>query len=143
MSSKSNSPEATGCSRRARIGLLTTGLSGMALGEAILVTLLLWPGALQNDVNLGSYLLSIFLVIICSIAVLISLFLLKVHWLLAIGAFLLPLLAAYGQGRLFPNDPTYGLLYWILTYGSGVILPSLILVVSVAVGKGIASNRPQ
>jgi hypothetical protein len=144
MSNNSDNAGATGCSRRALgIGLLSTGLIGMALGEAIQLALLLSPGALQNDVNLGPYFLSLFLVPISSLPVLISLFLLKVHWLLAIGAFLLPLLAAYGQGRLFPNDPTYGMAYWILTYGCGVIVLSLILVVSVEVVKGKSSKIPE
>ncbi len=144
MSSNSDNAGATGCSRRALgIGLLSAGLIGMALGEAIQVYLLLSPDAMQNDVNFGPYFLSIFLVPISSLPVLISLFLLKVHRLLAIGAFLLPLLAAYGRGRLFPNDPTYGMASWILTYGSGVILLSLILVVSVAVVKGKSSKMPK
>jgi hypothetical protein len=71
------------------------------------------------------------------------LFLLKVHWFLAIGAFLLPLLAAYGRGWLFPNDPTNAMAYWVLIYGSGVILLSLILVMSVAVLKGKSSKKPE
>ena len=144
MSSNSDNAEATGCSRRALgIGFLSAGLIGMAFGEAIQLALLLSPGALQNDASLGTYFLSIFLVLISSLPVLITLFLLKVHWLLAIGAFLLPLLAAYGRGWLFPNDPTYGMAYGILTYGSGVILLSLILVVSVAVVKGKSSKMPE
>ena len=80
MSSKSDNAGASGCSRRALgIALLSAGLIGMALGGAIQ---LVFAGALQNDVNFVPYLLSIGLVYISGLLVLISLFLLKVHWLL-------------------------------------------------------------
>jgi hypothetical protein len=118
----------------------------MALGGATLLALLLSPTALQNDANLGPALLSFYSVPICSLLVLISLFLLKVHWLLAVGAFLLSLLAAYAyvQGWLFLPVPTYEAVdYGVLIYGGGVILLSLILVVLVAVRKGISSKMPK
>jgi hypothetical protein len=104
MSNNSDNAGATGCSRRALgIGLLSTGLIGMALGEAIQLALLLSPGALQNDVNLGPYFLSLFLVPISSLPVLISLFLLKVHWLLAIGHFCSRCLPHMGRDDFFPT----------------------------------------
>jgi hypothetical protein len=146
MSSYDDNAEAPGCSRRALgIGFLSVGLIGMAFGEALLLALLLSPTALQNDASFGTYFLALFLVPICSLPVLISLFLLKVHWLLAIGAFLLPLLVAYayGQGWLFPRDPNIASAYGVLIYGSGVIVLSLILVVSDSVVKGRSSKMPK
>ena len=140
MSSYSDYPEGTGCSRRAwGIGLLSVGLLGMALGGAMLLSVLRSPTALQNDASFGPYFYGLYSVPISSLLVLIGLLLLKVHWLLAIGAFLLPLLAAYAyvQGWLFLPAPSYGA-YGVLVYGGGVIVLSLILVVSVAVRLGLA-----
>jgi len=146
MSSNRDYAERTGCSRLAlSIGLLSVGFIGMAFEGANLLALLLSPTAMQDDANFGPYFLAFFSVPIFSFLVLISLFLLKVHWLLAIGAFLLSLLAAYvyAQGWLFPPNPTAPGAFGVLVYGSGVILLSLILVVSVAVRKGISSKMPK
>lgn len=106
----------------------------MALGGAGLLSILRSPTALQNDASFGPYFYGLYSVPTCSLLVLIGLLLLNVHWLLAIGALLLPLLAAYayGQGWLFLPAPAYGA-YGVLVYGVGVIVLSLILVVSVAV----------
>lgn len=138
MSSNSYDAEQPGCSRRAvvalGIGFLCVGFIGMVLGGSNLLALLLSPTALQNDNSLGPYFLSLYSVPIFSLLVLISLFLLKVRWFLAIGALLLSLLAAYAynQGWLFLPAPTVGA-YNVLVYGGGVILLSLIIVVSVIV----------
>ena len=117
-------------------GLLSWGLFGMVLGEAIFL-ILIFSHVTSDDAYMGFAFLALFLVPISSLLVLVSLFLLKVHWLLAIGAILLPLLlAAYWSKRLFNNSPDLIL----LTYGGGVIVLSLILVVSVAVIKAKSSK---
>lgn len=135
MSSNSDNAEAPGWSRWGLgIGFLIIGIIGISLAGAILLTPLS-PAAQQNDANMGHYLVPPFLMGISSIPVLTGLLLLKVRWFLAIGAFLLSLLAAYayGQIRLFPHDPAAPGTYDVLVYGGGVILLSLVLVESVAV----------
>lgn len=107
--------------------LLSLGLYGVALGEALWLALLFWPYVLQNDVFLWPFFLAKGLVFLASVLILLSFPGLRVQWLMAVGTFLISLLAAYGQGWLFPNDPTYGTAYWSLTYGGAVVVPSLIL----------------
>lgn len=107
--------------------LLSLGLYGVTMGEALWLALLFWPYVLQNDVFLWPFFQAVGIVFLSSILILVSLPGLKVHWLMAVGAFLISLLAAYGQGWLFPNDPTYGTAYWSLTYGLAVEVLSLIL----------------
>ena len=145
MSNSTDFSEEPGCSSRALgIGLLSAGLIGMALGVALQLVLLLSPSPQNsNDLRpLAYYIWSLAFISIVSLPVLIGLVLLKVRWFLAIGAILLPLLAAYAyaQGWL-PHDPTSA--YKGLIYGGGVIVLSLILVVSVVVGKGKSAKMPE
>jgi hypothetical protein len=107
--------------------LLSLGCYGVALGEALWLALLLWPYVLQNDVFLWPFFLATGLVFLASLLILASLPGLHVHWLLVVGTFLVSLLAAYGQGWLLPNAPTYGTAYWSLTYGGAVLVLSLVL----------------
>src|SRR5450759_1258895 len=104
--------------------LLSLGLYGVALGEALWLALLFWPYVLQNDVFLWPFFLATGLVFVASVLILLSLPGLQVHWLLAVGTLLISLLVASGQGLLFPNDPTYGTAYWSLTYGGAVVVLS-------------------
>lgn len=82
---------------------------------------------MQNDVFLWPFFLATGLVFLASVLILASFPGLKVHWLLVVGTFLISLLAAYVQGWLFPNDPTYGTAYWSLTYDGTVLVLSLCL----------------
>lgn len=107
--------------------LLALGFYGMALGEAIQLALRLWPGTLSNDLAWYPLLFGLFCVLLASLLILVSLLILKVHWLLVIGVLLLSLLASYVQGRLFPADVSYWITYWFLTYGGVVVVLSLIL----------------
>lgn len=120
---------ATGVGRTQALSriLLSLGLYGVALGEALWLALLFWPYVLQNDVFLWPFFLAMGLVLLASVLILASLPGLQVHWLLVIGTFLISLLAASGQGWLFPNDPTYGTVYWSLTYGGAIVVLSLVL----------------
>ncbi len=102
--------------------LLSLGLYGVALGEAFLPALLLWPNALQDNAFMVIDFLAMSFINMASLLVLGSLISVRVHWLLAIGVFLLSLLAALGLGWLFPSDRT---IVFSLTYGSVVL--SLIL----------------
>lgn len=136
MSSNRGRTNAPGRVQVLGMSLLSIGFYGEALGEGVLLVLLLWPYALQNDFFLAPFFLAVFLVFSASLLILASLFILKVHWLAAIGAFLLSLLAAFGQGWLFPNDATYGTIYWSFTYGGVMVLLSLILLSRV---KGVWS----
>jgi hypothetical protein len=117
----------TGRSQALSSTLLSPGLYGMALGEALWLALLLWPYVLQNDVFLWPFFLATGLVFLASILILASLPGLHIHWLLVVGTFLASLLAASGQGWLFPNDPTYGTAYLSLTYGGAIVVLSLVL----------------
>lgn len=103
------------------------GLYGMALGEAVQWALQFWPGTSQNDATLTPLFLALFFVVGASLLVLASLLILKVHWLLVIGAFLLSLLAPFVQGRLFPADKSLWTTNWFLTYGGGVVVLGFIL----------------
>jgi hypothetical protein len=114
--------------------LLSLGLYGVALGEAFLVALLLWPNAMQDNAFMTIGFLAMIFILMGSFLVLGSLFSMKVHWLLAIGVFLISLLAAFVQGWLFPSNQT--IVFWSLTYGGVVVLLSLILLGRV---KGIWS----
>ena len=105
--------------------LLSMGLYVVALGEAFLVALLLWPNAMQDNAFMTIGFLAMIFILMGSFLVLGSLISMKVHWLLAIGVFLLSLLAAFVQGWLFPSNQT--IVFWFLTYGGVVVLLSLIL----------------
>ncbi len=111
--------------------LLSLGLYGVALGEAFLLALLLWPNALQEDPFLGVVFLAMDFICAASLLVLGSLISAKVHWLLALGVFLLSLLAAFGLGWLFSSQQP---LVFFLTYGVVVVVLSLILLARV---KGV------
>ncbi len=116
--------------------LLSIGLYGIVLGEAfqLLLELGLWPGALTNDAFMAPLFLSLGLIFVASILVLAGLCCLKVHWLVALGTFLLALLVAYVQGQLFPTNPASYSLYWFLTYGGIVVILSFL---SLAPVKGV------
>jgi hypothetical protein len=103
------------------------GLYGIALGEAVQWALQFWPGTSQNDATFTPLFLALFLVVGASLLLLVSLLVLKVHWLLVIAAFLLSLLTPFVQGRLFPADVTLWTTNWFLTYGGGVVVLSFIL----------------
>ena len=109
------------------MSLLAMGLYGMALGEAVQWALQFWPGTSQNDATLTPLFLALFLVVGASLLLLYSLLILKVHWLLVIGAFLLSLLAPFVQGRFFPADKSLWTTNWFLTYGSSVVVLGFIL----------------
>jgi hypothetical protein len=113
--------------------LLSMGLYGVALGEAFLLALLLWPNALQDNAFLGVGFLAMSYLNLASLLVLGSLISANVHWLLALGVFLLSLLAAFGLGWLFPSQQA---IVFSLTYGVVVIVLSLILLARV---KGVWS----
>ncbi len=104
--------------------LLSLGLYGVALGEAFLLALLLWPNAMQDNAFMGIGFLAMSFINMASLLVLGSLISVRVHWLLAIGVFLLSLLAAFGLVWLFPSDRT---IVFSLTYGGVVVVLSLIL----------------
>src|SRR5258707_5112360 len=116
--------------------LLSIGLYGIVLGEAfqLLLELGLWPGALTNDAFMAPLFLSLGLIFVASILVLAGLCCLKVHWLVALGTFLLALLVAYVQGQLFPTNPASYSLYWFLTYGGILVILSFF---SLAPLKGV------
>src|SRR6266496_4831258 len=107
--------------------LLSMGLYAMVLGFTVPLALLSWPGAGSNDASLGLLLLAVFLFVGGSLLILVSLFCLKVHWLLVIGVLLVSLLAPYVQGRLFPTGPASWGPNWFLTFGVVVLVLSLIL----------------
>jgi hypothetical protein len=109
------------------MSLLSMGLYGIALGEAVQWALQFWPGTSQNDATFTPLFLALFLVVGASLLLLVSLLVLKVHWLLVIAAFLLSLLTPFVQGRLFPADVTLWTTNWFLTYGGGVVVLSFIL----------------
>ncbi len=129
MTSKSFAPESEPMLGMAL--LLSLGLYGVALGEAFLLALLLWPNALQEDPFLGVVFLAMGFIAMASLLVLGSLISANVHWLLALGVFLLSLLAAFGLGWLFPSQQP---LVFLLTYGVVVVVLSLIPLVRV---KGV------
>jgi hypothetical protein len=109
-----------------RMSLLAMGLYGMVLGEATqLVDQFGRP--IETDISIGPFFIGLFFVIVASLLILASLFSLKVHWLLVIGVLPLSLLASFVQGRLFPTNPGYWATLWFLTYGSVVVVLSLIL----------------
>jgi hypothetical protein len=66
-----------------------------------------------------------------SLLILVSLFSLKVHWLLVIGVLLVALLAPYVRERLFPNGLATWAPNWLLNIGVVVLVWSLILLSSV------------
>lgn len=107
--------------------LFSMGLYAIVLGWTIPLALLSWPGALSNDASLGAFLLAAFLLISGSLLLLISLFCLKVHWLLVIGVLLVALLVPYVRGWLFPNGLASWAPNWFLTIGVVVLVLSLIL----------------
>jgi hypothetical protein len=106
--------------------LLAMGLYAMVLAEATqLADTFLWT--IETDIVIGPLFLGLFFVLVASLLMLVSLLSLKVHWLLVIGVVPLALLASFVQGRLFPTNPRYWAPFWFLTYGSVVVLLSLIL----------------
>ncbi len=127
MSSKSDNTKAPG--RRQVLGmvLLSMGLYAIVLGLTVPLALLSWPGSGSNDASLGLLLLAVILLVGGSLLILVSLFCLKVHWLLVIGVLLVALLAPYVQGRLFPTGPAYWAPNWFLTFGVVVLVLSFIL----------------
>ncbi len=117
--------------------LLSMGLYAMVLGVTVPLALMSWPGAWENDASLTFFFLAVVLLAGGCILVLVSLLLLKVHWLPVLGVLLLAFIAPYIQGRLFPTDPAYWAQNWFLTFGATVLLLSLILLSRV---RGIWSD---
>ena len=138
MSSMSDNTKAPG--RRQVLGmvLLSMGLYAIVLGLTVPLALLSWPGAGSNDASLGLLLLAVLLLVGGSLLILVSLFCLKVHWLLVIGVLLVALLAPYVQGRLFPAGPASWAPNWFLTFGVVVLVLSFILLESRTRNMGIS-----
>jgi hypothetical protein len=109
--------------------LLALGLYVLVLGEAFFLSLLLWPRAIQDNAFLYLYILGLLYTIIGSLLILgslVSLVSLKVaSWWMVVGVALVPLLAAVGQGLLFPSlaTPFIG----VLIYAGVLVLLSLVL----------------
>jgi len=127
MSSKSNNTKAPTGRQVLGMVLLSMGLYAIVLGLTIPLALLSWPGAGSNDASFSFLLLVVFLFVGGILLFLVSLFCLKVHWLLVIGVLLVALLAPYVQGRLFPAGPAYWATNWFLTFGIVVLVLSFIL----------------
>ena len=127
MSSKRDNANTPDGSQVPGMSLLCLGLYGIALGEAVQRALLSWPGTAQNDASLTPLFLALFFVVGASLLLLVSLLLLKVHWLLVSGVLLLSLLAPFVQGRLFPADVSVWTTNWFLTYGGAVVALNFIL----------------
>lgn len=127
MSSIRDNTQAPGGRQVLGMVLLSMGLYALVLGLTVPLALLSWPGAGSNDASLGLLLLAVCLFAGGSMLILVSLFCLKVHWLLVIGVLLVALLAPYVQGRLFPSDPASWAPNWFLTFGVVVLVLSLIL----------------
>jgi hypothetical protein len=126
MSSTRDTPNAPGEIPVLSRSLLAMGLYAMVLAEATqLADTFLWT--IETDLTIGPFFIGLFFVLVASLLMLVSLLSLKVHWLLVIGVVPLALLASFVQGRLFPTNPAYWATYWFLTYGSVVVVLSLIL----------------
>ena len=127
MSNISDNTKAPGTRQVLGMVLLSVGLYAIVLGLTVPLALLSWPGAGSNDASLGLLLLAVFLLVGGSLLILVSLFCLKVHWLLLIGVLLIALLAPYVQGRLFPSGLASWAPNWFLTFGVVVLVLSFIL----------------
>ena len=127
MSSISDNTKAPGGRQVLGMVLLSMGLYAMVLGLTVPLALLSWPGAGSNDASLSLLLLAVLLLVGGCLLILVSLFCLKVHWLLVIGVLLIALLAPYVQGSLFPTGPASWAPNWFLTFGGVVLVLSLIL----------------
>jgi hypothetical protein len=114
--------------------LLSMGLYTVVLGFTVPLALLSWPGGGSNDASLSLLLLAVVILVSGCLLILVSLLILKVHWLLVIGVLVLALIAPYVQGRLFPAGLAYWAPNWFLTFGIVAMVLSLILLVRV---KGI------
>lgn len=134
MSSKSDNTKASAGRQVPGMVLLSMGIYAIVLGLTVPLALLSWPGAGSNDASLGLLLLAVVLLVGGSLLILVSLFCLKVHWLLIIGVLLIALLAPYVQGRLFPSGLASWASNWFLTFGVVVLVLSFILLSRV---KGI------
>jgi hypothetical protein len=127
MSSKSDNTRAHGELQVLGMVLLSMGLYAIVLGLTVPLALLSWPGAGSIDASLDFLLLAVILLGGGILMLLVSLFCLKVHWLLVIGVLLVALLAPYVQGRLFPAGPAYWATNWFLTFGIVALVLSFIL----------------
>jgi hypothetical protein len=126
MSSTRDTPNAPGERAVLSRSLLALGLYALVLGEATqLADTVVWT--IETDLMIGPFFLGLFLILVASLLILVSLLSLKVHWLLVMGVVPLALLASFVQGRLFPTNPAYWAAYWFLTFGSVVVALSLIL----------------
>lgn len=134
MSHVSDNTKAPGTRQVLGMVLLSMGLYAIVLGLTVPLALLSWPGSGSNDASLGLLLLAVLLLVGGCLLILVSLFCLKVHWLLVIGVLLVALLAPYVQGRLFPTSPAYWAPNWFLTFGIVALVLSFILLSRV---KGI------
>ena len=126
MSSKRDNANAPVGTQVLPLSPLAMGLYGMVLGEATQLADT-FGKTIETDISIGPFFIGLFFVIVASLLILVSLLSLKVHWLLVSGVFSLSLLASFVQGMLFPTNPAYWALFWFLTYGSVVVLLSLIL----------------
>ena len=131
MSSNSDNKKAPGWRRVLGMIFLSMGLYAIVLGLTVPLALLSWPGSGSNDASLGLLLLAVLLLVGGCLLILVSLFCLKVHWLLVIGVLLVALLAPYVQGRLFPTGPASWAPNWFLTFGVVVLVLSFILLTRV------------
>ncbi len=137
MSSVSKSARASDWRQVLGMILLSMGLYSIVLGLTVPLALMSWPGAWSNDASLTTFLLAVVLLVSGCLLMLVSLLLLKVHWLLVIGVLVLALIAPYVQGKFFPGGPADWVPNWFLTFGSVVLVLSMILFARV---RGIWGN---